>query len=181
MRRTFGPPTSSACRPSCSTRLTFFVIQHINREVLHVAATRHPTAEWLARQILESCAWDRRPLRFMIHDRNSRYGPSFDRRLKRLGIKCLINQGRREFFVRLHFFFPQLRLRRTRTWQVDSRLIEEKYIILVPRDEPRANHFARRWQIPRPSLGLNRRPARRRLALPEERREETDHGRHVAF
>ena len=159
----------------------FFVIQHINREVLHVAATRHPTAEWLARQILESCAWDRRPLRFMIHDRNSRYGPSFDRRLKRLGIKCLINQGRREFFVRLHFFFPQLRLRRTRTWQVDSRLIEEKYIILVPRDEPRANHFARRWQIPRPSLGLNRRPARRRLARPEERREETDHGRHVAF
>jgi putative transposase len=65
----------------------FFVIQHINREVLHVAVTRHPTAEWLAQQILESCAWDRRPPRFMIHDRDSRYGPSFDRRLKRLGIK----------------------------------------------------------------------------------------------
>ena len=65
----------------------FFVIQHINREVLHVAVTRHPTAEWQAQQILESCAWDRRPRRFMIHDRDSRYGPSFDRRLKRLGIK----------------------------------------------------------------------------------------------
>ena len=62
----------------------FFVIQHINREVLHVAVTRHPTAEWLAQQIIESCAWDRRPPRFMIHDRDSRYGPSFDRRLKRL-------------------------------------------------------------------------------------------------
>jgi transposase InsO family protein len=61
--------------------------QHINREVLHVVVTRHPTAEWLAQQILESCAWDRRPPRFMIHDRDSRYGPSFDRRLKRLGIK----------------------------------------------------------------------------------------------
>jgi putative transposase len=65
----------------------FFVIQHINREVLHVAVTRHPTAEWLAQQILESCAWDRRPPRFIIHDRDSRYGPSFDRRLKRIGIK----------------------------------------------------------------------------------------------
>jgi putative transposase len=33
----------------------FFVIQHANREVLHVAITRHPTTEWLAQQILESC------------------------------------------------------------------------------------------------------------------------------
>jgi hypothetical protein len=29
--------------------------------------------------------------------------------------------------------------------------------------------------------GLNRRPARRRLALPEKRREETSHGRRVVF
>ena len=64
----------------------FFVIQHINREVLHVAVTRHPTSEWLAQQFLESCAWDRRPPRFLIHDRDSRYGASFDRRLKRLGV-----------------------------------------------------------------------------------------------
>jgi S-adenosylmethionine hydrolase len=31
------------------------------------------------------------------------------------------------------------------------------------------------------SLGLNRRPARRRLALPEKHREETRHGRRVVF
>jgi hypothetical protein len=30
------------------------VIQQINWEVLHVAVIRHPTAEWLAQQILES-------------------------------------------------------------------------------------------------------------------------------
>jgi hypothetical protein len=71
----------------------FFVIQHINREVLHVAVTRHPTAEWLAQQILESCAWDRRPPGFMIHDRDTRYDPNFDRRLKRLGIKQVRTLG----------------------------------------------------------------------------------------
>jgi tripartite-type tricarboxylate transporter receptor subunit TctC len=37
------------------------------------------------------------------------------------------------------------------------------------------------WLFSGPSLGLNRRPARRRLALPEKRREETHHGRRVAF
>jgi putative transposase len=40
----------------------FFVIEHINREVLHIAVTRHPTAG-LAQQIVDSCAWDRRPPR----------------------------------------------------------------------------------------------------------------------
>jgi len=73
----------------------FFVIQHINREILHVAVTRHPTGEWLAQQILESCAWDRRPPQFMVHDRDSRYGPSFDRRLKRLGITQIRTPFRR--------------------------------------------------------------------------------------
>jgi putative transposase len=73
----------------------FFVIKHTNREVLHVAVTRHPTAEWLAQQILESCARDRRPPRFMVHDRDSRYGPSVNRRLKRLGIKQVRTPFRR--------------------------------------------------------------------------------------
>src|SRR5215471_19192043 len=65
----------------------FFVVRHLNREILHVAVTRHPTAEWLAQQILESCAWDRWPPRFLIHDRDSRYGAIFERRLRHLGIE----------------------------------------------------------------------------------------------
>jgi hypothetical protein len=63
------------------------VIRLANREVLHVAVTRHPTAEWTAQQIVECCAWDRLPQRFLIHDRDSRYGMSFDRRVRHLGIK----------------------------------------------------------------------------------------------
>ena len=40
-----------------------------------------------AQQVVECCAWDRLPPRFLIHDRDSRYGATFDRRLRRLGIE----------------------------------------------------------------------------------------------
>ena len=56
------------------TLYVFFVIDHASREVLHVRATRHPTAEWVAQQIVECCGWDREAPRFLIHDRDSRYG-----------------------------------------------------------------------------------------------------------
>ena len=65
----------------------FFVIRLANREIFHVAVTRHPTAEWAAQQIVECCAWDRAPPRFLIHDRDSRYGANFDRRVRGLGIR----------------------------------------------------------------------------------------------
>jgi transposase InsO family protein len=69
------------------TFYVFFAIRHANREVLHVQVTRHPTAEWVTQQIVECCGWDREPPRFLIHDRDSRYGGIFDRRLCRLGIR----------------------------------------------------------------------------------------------
>jgi len=68
------------------TLYVFFVVDHVSREVLHVRATRHPTAEWVAQQIVECCEWDRVAPRFLICDRDSRYGTIFDRRLANLGI-----------------------------------------------------------------------------------------------
>src|SRR5215467_4918808 len=65
----------------------FFVIRLANREILHVEVTRHPTAGWIAQQIVECCAWDRAPPRFLIHDRDSHYGTSFDRRVRGVGIR----------------------------------------------------------------------------------------------
>jgi transposase InsO family protein len=69
------------------TRHVFFVIRLANREIFHVAVTRLPTADWAAQQIVECCAWDRAPPRFLIHDRDSRYGANFDRRVRGLGIR----------------------------------------------------------------------------------------------
>jgi putative transposase len=68
------------------TLYVFFVVDHANREVLHVQTTRHPTAEWASRQIIECCGWDRQPPRFLIHDRDGCYGTVFDRRVRALGI-----------------------------------------------------------------------------------------------
>ena len=45
------------------------------------------TADWAAQQIVECCAWDRAPPRFLIHDGDCRYGASFDRRVRGLGIR----------------------------------------------------------------------------------------------
>jgi hypothetical protein len=33
------------------TLYVFFVIRHVNREILRIAATSHPTADWTAQQI----------------------------------------------------------------------------------------------------------------------------------
>jgi transposase InsO family protein len=71
------------------TFYVFFVIRHASREVLHVQVTRHPTAAWAAQQIVEACAWDRALPDYLIHDRDSRYGAAFDRRLQRLAIQLI--------------------------------------------------------------------------------------------
>jgi putative transposase len=61
----------------------FSVIRLANRQILHVEVTPHPAADWAAQQIVECCAWDRAPPRF----RDNRYGGSFDRRVRGLGIR----------------------------------------------------------------------------------------------
>ena len=78
-------------KPSSQFALTmpFFVIHHASREVVHVETTRHPTSEWTGRQIVETCGWDREPPRFLIHDRDSRYGTAFDQRVRNLGITSI--------------------------------------------------------------------------------------------
>jgi Integrase core domain len=83
---------SRACGPAIQTILfqtlyVLFVVRHINREILHVAVTPFPTAACVAQQVVECCAWDRLLPRFLIHDRDNRYGATFDRRLRHLGIE----------------------------------------------------------------------------------------------
>jgi len=47
------------------TLYVLFVVRHANREILRVAVTPCPTAEWTAQQLVECCAWDRWPPRFL--------------------------------------------------------------------------------------------------------------------
>ena len=69
------------------TLYVFFVMHHETREILQARVTRHPTAEWAAQQVVAACGWERDPPRYLIRDRDGRFGIEFDRRVRRLGVK----------------------------------------------------------------------------------------------
>jgi transposase InsO family protein len=62
------------------------VIGHGRRQLLWFAVTRHPTAEWLAQQIVEAFPWDTAP-RYLIRDNDGSYSEFFKNRLRSMGIR----------------------------------------------------------------------------------------------
>ena len=64
----------------------FLVLGHGRRQQLWFAVTRHPTAEWLAQQIVEAFPWDTAP-GYLIRDNDSAYGETFTNRLHTMGIR----------------------------------------------------------------------------------------------
>lgn len=54
----------------------FLVMGHGRRQLLWFAVTRRPTAEWLARQIVEAFPWNTAP-RYLIRDNDGAYGKTF--------------------------------------------------------------------------------------------------------
>src|SRR5262249_20288772 len=69
--------------PTLSFRLLYglLILRHDRRRILWIGATTHPTAEWIARQPVEACGWDRAP-RYLIRDRDRSYGEVFLRRVR---------------------------------------------------------------------------------------------------
>ena len=74
--------------PTITFKLLFglVVLRHDRREIVSFAVTRHPTAEWLARQISEAFPWNTAP-RYLVRDRDRSYGEVFQRRLQSMGIR----------------------------------------------------------------------------------------------
>lgn len=62
------------------------VLGHGRRQLLWFEVRRHPTAEWLARQITEAFPWESAP-RYLIRDNDGAYGQVFVRRLRAMGIR----------------------------------------------------------------------------------------------
>src|SRR5215470_1175392 len=52
---------------------TFLVLGHGRRQLLWFEVTRHPTAEWLARQITEAFPWASAPA-YLVRDNDRAYG-----------------------------------------------------------------------------------------------------------
>jgi transposase InsO family protein len=64
----------------------FIILRLDRRELVWIAVTSSPTAEWIARQITEAFPWDSAP-GYLVHDRDRAFGSIFLRRLRAMGIR----------------------------------------------------------------------------------------------
>ena len=64
----------------------FLVLGHGRRQLLWFEVTRHPTAEWLARQITEAFPWGSAPA-YLVRDNDRTYGHVFTSRVRAMGIR----------------------------------------------------------------------------------------------
>lgn len=77
--------------PSVTFRLLFCfgILSHDRRKIVHVAVTEKPTELWAAAHVEAAFTDEASRPRFLIRDRDSIYGPNFQRRVKALGIDPL--------------------------------------------------------------------------------------------
>ncbi len=67
----------------------FIVLSHDRRQVVHFNVIEHPTAQWIAQQLVEAFPFDSAP-RYLLRDRDAIYGGAVRRRIKSLGIEEVI-------------------------------------------------------------------------------------------
>ncbi len=86
-------PVTVACDffvvPTITFKLlyVFVVLSHDRRRIQNVGVTRHPTAEWTARQVVEAFPGDGTEPKYLVRDRDAIYGDVFRRQLEVMGIK----------------------------------------------------------------------------------------------
>ena len=66
----------------------FFVIEHHRRRILHFNATAHPTRDWILQQLREALPLPC-PYRYVIFDRDCKFGTEVRSFLKASGIKAV--------------------------------------------------------------------------------------------
>lgn len=76
--------------PTLSFRVLycFFVIEHHRRRILHFNVTAHPTSDWILQQLREALPLPC-PYRYVIHDRDRKFGAEVRSFLKASGIKSV--------------------------------------------------------------------------------------------
>jgi len=66
----------------------FVIIELDTRRIVHIAVTRSPTDAWVAQQLREATPWGEGP-KYLIHDRDSKYGQHFASIARGTGIEEL--------------------------------------------------------------------------------------------
>jgi transposase InsO family protein len=81
--------------PTATFRVLFVlvVLSHSRRRLVHFNVTPHPTAEWTARQLVETVAVEAGP-RYLVRDRDQVYGERFSRQARTLEIREVVIAAR---------------------------------------------------------------------------------------
>jgi len=66
----------------------FFIISHDRRRILHFNVTKHPTSTWVVQQLREAFPFGLAP-RFVIFDRDAKYGAEVPAAIRAMKIKCV--------------------------------------------------------------------------------------------
>jgi transposase InsO family protein len=64
----------------------FFVIAHDRRRILHFNVTRNPTSAWLVQQLRETFPYESPP-KYLIFDRDAKFGPEIVAAVQAMGSK----------------------------------------------------------------------------------------------
>ena len=73
--------------PTATFRVLYvlLVLHHDRRHIVHFNVTEHPTSTWIAQQLVEAFPFDTAP-RYLLRDRDGKYGDGYRRRARSLGI-----------------------------------------------------------------------------------------------
>jgi transposase InsO family protein len=66
----------------------FFIIGHDRRRILHFNVTKSPTAMWIVQQLREAFPFESAP-RFLIFDRDAKYGAEVPATVRSMTIRCV--------------------------------------------------------------------------------------------
>jgi putative transposase len=66
----------------------FVVMELQTRRIVHTAVTRSPTDDWTAQQLREATPWGKSP-KYLVRDRDNKYGPLFLNVARSTGIQVL--------------------------------------------------------------------------------------------
>ncbi len=62
------------------------ILRHARRQLVTIAVTATPTAEWIAGQVTDAFPWDEGP-RYLLRDRDGAFGAVYTRRIRAMGIR----------------------------------------------------------------------------------------------
>jgi transposase InsO family protein len=125
----------------------FFVINVSTREVIHVGVTRNPTTTWTAQQLCNVTPFGEGP-KFIIRDRDDKFGAEFDRAAKGSGIR-VVKTAVRTPNMNAHC---ERLLRSVRTECLDYFLIADE-----PHMRRVLGEYVAYYNASRPHQGLNQR------------------------